>query len=118
MANFNYKARNDGGEMVSGVLEAADRSAALSEYFLDSLFALQDMDCVKDIRGYGLLGAVELKPKGNPGARGGEAQKTLFWNGVHVKFTGDTGIVAPPFIAEEGHIDEMMEMLRHTLKTA
>jgi general secretion pathway protein F len=40
MANFNYKARNDGGEMVSGVLEAADRSAALSQISAMGLFAV------------------------------------------------------------------------------
>ena len=38
MANFNYKARNDGGEMVSGVLEAVDRSAALSQINAMGLF--------------------------------------------------------------------------------
>jgi type II secretory pathway component PulF len=38
MAKFNYKARNDGGEMVSGVLEAADRSAALSQISALGLF--------------------------------------------------------------------------------
>ncbi|MGY8650778.1 MAG: type II secretion system F family protein [Verrucomicrobiia bacterium] len=38
MANFNYKARNDGGEMVTGVLEAADRSAALSQISALGLF--------------------------------------------------------------------------------
>jgi type II secretory pathway component PulF len=40
MANFNYKARNDGGEMVTGVLEAADRSAALSQISALGLFAV------------------------------------------------------------------------------
>ena len=40
MASFNYKARNDGGEMVSGVLEAADRSAALSQISAMGLFAV------------------------------------------------------------------------------
>ena len=38
MANFNYKARNAGGEMVTGVLEAADRSAALSQISALGLF--------------------------------------------------------------------------------
>ena len=38
MANFNYKARNAEGEMVSGVLEAADRSAALSQISAMGLF--------------------------------------------------------------------------------
>ena len=38
MVTFNYKARNNGGEMVSGVLEAADRSAALSQINAMGLF--------------------------------------------------------------------------------
>jgi len=93
-----------------------ERAADLSEYFLDGLFSLQDMDCIKDIRGYGMLGAVELKAKGNPGALGTQIQKNLFWNGMHVKFTGDTGCVAPPFISEKSHIDEMIDKLRQTFE--
>ena len=93
-----------------------DRANALSEYFLDGLFSLQDMDCIKDIRGYGMLGAVELKPKGNPGALGTQTQKNLFWNGMHVKFTGDTGCVAPAFVCEKSQIDEMVDKLRQTFE--
>lgn len=92
------------------------KAEAMSEYFLDGIFSLQDLDCVKDIRGYGMLGAVELKAKGNPGALGTQIQKDLFWNGMHVKFTGDTGCIAPPFISEKSHIDEMVEKLRKTLE--
>ena len=93
-----------------------DKAAQLSNYFLDGLFSLRGLDCIKDIRGYGLMGGVELKAKGNPGALGTQTQKDLFWNGMHVKFTGDTGIVAPPFISEEAHIDEMIDKLRLTLE--
>jgi beta-alanine--pyruvate transaminase len=91
-----------------------DKAAGLSEYFLDGLFDLRDMDCIKDIRGFGLLGGVELHSKGNPGARGTQAQKDLFHNGMHSKFTGDTVIVAPPFVSEKAHIDEMLDKLRQT----
>jgi beta-alanine--pyruvate transaminase len=93
-----------------------DRANDLSEYFLDGLFDLKDLDCVFDIRGFGLLGAVELKPDGNAGARGAAAQIALFKKGMHVKFTGDSGIVAPPFISEKSHIDEMMDKLRAMLE--
>ena len=93
-----------------------DKAARLSDYFLDGLFSLRDLDCIKDIRGYGLMGGVELKAKGNPGALGTQVQKDLFWNGMHVKFTGDTGIVAPPFISEKAHIDEMIDKLRSTFE--
>ena len=63
-----------------------------------------------------MLGAVELKAKGNPGALGTQTQKDLFWSGLHVKFTGDTGCVAPQFIAEKSHIDEIIDKLRKTLE--
>jgi beta-alanine--pyruvate transaminase len=92
-----------------------DRAHDLSEYFLDGLFDLKDLDCVRDIRGFGLLGAVELKPKGGPGARGGAAQIALFKKGMHAKFTGDSGILAPAFVSEKSHIDEMMDKLRSML---
>ena len=49
------------------------------------------------------------------GMAGTEMQKALFWNGCHVKFTGDTGIVAPPFIAERAHVDEIVDKLRKTM---
>lgn len=42
-------------------------------------------------------------------------KRLLFWNGLHVKFTGDSGILAPQFIATTNDIDEMMEILHRTL---
>ena len=43
-----------------------DRARDLSDYFLDGLFDLKDLDAVRDIRGYGLLGAIEIKAKDGP----------------------------------------------------
>jgi len=107
------------GIAVQKIYEEEDsfgKAAGLMDYFLDGLFSLRDMDCIKDIRGMGLLGAVELKAKGAPGSLGPQIQKDLFWNGMHVKFTGDTGIVAPPFVCEKQHIDEMIDKLRQTFE--
>ncbi len=93
-----------------------DKAASLAEYFLDGLFSLGDIKCVRDIRGFGLMGGIELHAKGAPGLLGTQTQKDLFWNGMHVKFTGDSGIVAPPFASEKEHIDEMVDKLRMTLE--
>ncbi len=93
-----------------------EHAAGLSDYLLDAMWTLRDIDIVTDIRGYGLLAGFDLAPNGPVGARGSAVQQRLFWNGMHVKFTGDTGIVAPPFICDESHIDEMIEKLRKTLK--
>ncbi|MGH6662828.1 MAG: aspartate aminotransferase family protein [Rhodospirillales bacterium] len=92
-----------------------ENAAKLTPYFLDKVFSLRDLDIVTDIRGYGLLAGVDIKPGKAPGARGTQAQKDLFWKGLHVKFTGDTGIIAPPLIAKREHVDEIVRIMRETL---
>ena len=62
------------------------------------------------------MGGVEVKAKGGPGALGTQMQKDLFWNGLHVKFTGDVAIMAPPFISEKRDIDSMIDILRQTIE--
>ncbi len=93
-----------------------ERSAELSDYFLDAIFALRDIDIVTDIRGYGMIAGFDVAPGAKPGTRGPEIQKHLFWSGLHVKFTGDAAIVAPPLVAERTHIDELAAKLRATLE--
>jgi beta-alanine--pyruvate transaminase len=92
-----------------------DRAAELSPYFLDQVFSLSDVPAITDIRGYGLMAGFDLAPDGKPGKRGYQAQKDLFEAGLHVKMTGDSGIVAPPLIAEKAHIDKICEILRSVL---
>jgi beta-alanine--pyruvate transaminase len=94
-----------------------DRAAQMSAYFLDSVFALSDLPAVTDIRGYGMLAAIDLAPGTAPGARGQEVQKRLFDAGLHIKNTGDSAILAPAFIAEGGHVDEMCDVLRKVLSS-
>lgn len=93
-----------------------DRSAALSSYFLDAMFDLKDIDLVTDIRGFGLIAGIDIAPGAKPGVRGPEIQKRLFWNGLHVKFTGDAGIIAPPLVAKREHVNELAAKLRATLE--
>ena len=92
-----------------------ERGRALSPYFLDALFSLRDLPVVTDIRGYGMLGAIDVAVDGQPGKRGHLFQKKLFDNGLHLKTTGDAAIVAPPLVAERSHIDMIVDILRRTL---
>jgi len=94
-----------------------ERGEELSEYFLDQVFALSDMAVITDIRGYGLMAAIDVAPAGGPGARGTEVQKRLFDAGLHIKFTGDSGLLAPPLISERAHIDELCGKIREVLST-
>ena len=52
---------------------------------------------------------------GGPGARGHALQKKLYDQGLHLKRTGDSLIVAPAFIAEKKHVDEIAGKLRDAI---
>lgn len=91
------------------------RADELAPYFLDQVFSLQDLDVVRDIRGYGLMAGFDVAQGVAPGVRGTQLQKDLFWRGLHVKFTADTGIIAPPFISEKHHINEIVGKIRESL---
>lgn len=54
-----------------------ERGRALSPYFLDAMFSLKDLPVVADIRGYGMLAAIDVHPQGGPGKRGHLLQKTV-----------------------------------------
>lgn len=93
-----------------------ERAASLTDYFLDAIWSLKDIPVVRDLRGYGMLAGIEVFPEeGKPGARGNALQKQMFWNGCHVKWTGDTAIVAPALVSEKSHIDEIVDVFRKTL---
>ena len=92
-----------------------ERARKISEYFLDSVFALQNLAAVTDIRGYGMLAGFDVAPEGTVGIRGNRLQKRLFDAGLHIKTTGDAGIIAPPLTIEKEQIDEMCEILKQEL---
>jgi beta-alanine--pyruvate transaminase len=92
-----------------------DKSAAMSEYFLDMVYDMQDLDKVTDIRGYGMLAGVDISTGEAPGVAGTRAMKKIFASGLHVKFTGDCALIAPPFIAQKSDIDEIGGILRDVL---
>jgi beta-alanine--pyruvate transaminase len=92
-----------------------ERAADMEKYFLDAIWSLKGHEMVKDLRGIGMMAGVEVHDDGVPGRRGMQLQKDMFWNGLHVKFTGDNAVVAPAFVAERSHIDEIVEKFRKTL---
>jgi len=92
-----------------------ERGRELSPHFLDAVFSLKDIPVVADIRGYGMFAAIDVQSDGAPGRRGQAFQKKLFANGLNLKTTGDTAILAPPLIADRSHVDLIGDILRKTL---
>lgn len=93
------------------------RAAELSPYFLDAVFSLRDLPVITDLRGYGMIAGFDLAPGATPGARGPEVQKKFYAAGLHLKMTGDSGIIAPPLVSERAHIDHLFEVVRKVLST-
>ena len=92
-----------------------ERVRELAPYFQQAMFSLKDAKNVADIRGYGLIAAIDVAVDGAPGRRGHVFQKKLFDNGLNLKTTGDAAIVAPPFISTRADVDTMTDVLRRTL---
>jgi len=84
----------------------------MSPYFLDGIFSLKDLSGIDNIRGYGMLAGIDMKLKEKPGRAGFECFKACYDSGVNFKATGDCLIIAPQFICEKKHIDEIIEKLR------
>ena len=50
----------------------------MSSYFLDGLFSLKDIDAIVDIRGYGMMGGIDIRLDEKPGKAGYATFKKLF----------------------------------------
>jgi putrescine aminotransferase len=83
---------------------------------------LADHPLVGEARGVGLLGALELvkakeprtwfDPRGKVGER---CRDNAILNGLVMRATRDTMIIAPPLVITRAEIDELVEKARRTL---
>lgn len=112
--------------LLSGVKERGD-------YFAQMLrSSLEDLDCVGDIRGRGLLWGVELVQNKKDGNRpfspsenvATKLKKTAFKNGLIIYPNsgtingrdGDHILLAPPFIISHNEIDNVVAILKNSIK--
>ena len=113
---YNNQYIKAGAVIVDKAEDIFNRAKKLSSYFLDGLFSLKDLDCVANIRGYGMMGGIDIKPADKPGKAGFTCFKECYAAGVNFKATGDCLILAPAFVCEKKHIDEIFEKLRTGIK--
>ncbi len=108
------------GLAVQGIFEKEDifnRVKELAPYFQKAIFSLKDIDVVENIRGYGLMAGVDMKMDQKPGKAGFTCYKHCYDGGINFKATGDCLIIAPMFISEKKHIDEIVDKLRTGILT-
>jgi len=100
---------------VQDIFEKEDifnRVKGMVSYFQESIFSLKDLDSVANIRGQGLMAGIDMKLNTKPGKAGFDTFKACYEAGVNFKATGDCLIIAPQFICEKKHIDEIIDKLR------
>ncbi len=104
-----------------GLVEKAARTGA---YLQPRLRELSDLPLVGEVRGVGMIAAVELvadkaakTPHEKVGVLGARANALVQEQGVLVRALGDTLAICPPLIAEESHADAIVDALRHAITT-
>ena len=108
----NEQYTNAGAKIANSAADIFNRAKSLAPYFQKGLFSLQDLESVENLRGYGMMGGIDMKLNTKPGKAGFECFKACYEAGVNFKATGDCLIIAPQFICEEKHIDEIIDKLR------
>ena len=92
------------------------RVRELTPGFLEQVASFKGQPDVVDTRGLGLLGAIELAPKGKPGERGFKILCRAFEEGLVLRCAGDSVVLAPPFAATPDQISQMIEIVRKLIR--
>ena len=94
-----------------------NKGQILASYFEEAIHKLKGHPHVIDIRNIGLAAAIELEPRdGVIGVRGFDVFRKCFDEGCLTRVTGDILAIAPALIANNGHIDMLVETLGKVLR--
>jgi len=86
------------------------RGRELEDHWINNMMRLKGEQNVIDVRGMGLIGAVELAPRPDePMARGVEAGKACYDRGVWVRNIGDALVFSPPLIISKEEITQLFD---------
>jgi adenosylmethionine-8-amino-7-oxononanoate aminotransferase len=100
-----------------------ERAGRLGGYLLERLRTLEDLGCVGEVRGLGLMAAVELvadrdtKAPFDPSLRvGARITRHAQAAGLILRTRGDVVTLAPPFVISEAEIDDVAAMVRGAIE--
>ncbi|HEX2513903.1 MAG TPA: aspartate aminotransferase family protein [Chloroflexota bacterium] len=91
-----------------------ERAARLGARLQERLGALAGRTGVQEVRGLGMMGAVELQPGAIPGSAGAVVAE-LKRRGVFTRYRNDTVMLAPPLVIAEAELEELADTLAATL---
>ena len=83
-----------------------------------TVYAIEDLPNVIDIRTLGIVAGIELEPRaGEPGRRGYEAMVAAYKAGLMIRITADIIALSPPLILNKADIDKAMTIVARVLKS-
>lgn len=98
----------------------ADRARIMGERLLNGLHELEDIECVGNVRGLGLMCAVEFVADRETKSSANMAPKVLKAcqdRGLIARIKGESLLMAPPLIISESEIDQMLAIVREAIET-
>ncbi len=91
------------------------RAARLGTRLQAQLGELRDIPTVQEVRGLGMMGAVDLQPGAISGG-GAAVVAEMKRRGVFTRYRNDTVMVAPPLVILEDELDELTDVLATTVR--
>jgi adenosylmethionine-8-amino-7-oxononanoate aminotransferase len=98
------------------------RAAEMGNRLLEGLHTLDGLEGVGEVRGLGMMAAVELvadkatKQEFPATAKvGPRMQKEMFRRGLYTRSRGDVICLAPPLVTTAEQVDRIVEILRATI---
>jgi beta-alanine--pyruvate transaminase len=95
-----------------------ERGRQIEHWLEEAVHRLKGAPFVADIRNCGAAAAIDIEPApGAPGKRGHEAIRRAFFDeGIVLRVGGDTIALGPALIAEQGHIERLVEGVDRVLR--
>lgn len=99
-----------------------ERAAAMGERLLSGLQELDELSSVGNVRGKGMMAAVELvadkatkQPYPAADNMGAKLGKELTRRGLYTRILGDTVLLAPPLVTDEATIDRIVQIMGESI---
>ncbi|MCB1385990.1 MAG: aminotransferase class III-fold pyridoxal phosphate-dependent enzyme [Nitratireductor sp.] len=103
-------------------IDIVAKARARQDQLQQGLRALADHPNVGEVRGVGMMAAIEFvqnrqtkAPFANPGKFGARVSEDLARQGILLRALGDTLVFAPPLIISEGELSEILDAVHVTL---
>lgn len=99
--------------------DLANKAAKMGERLMAGLRAMDDLACVGDVRGLGLMCAVEFVADRESKVSAGIANQILQScqdKGLISRTKGESLLIAPPLVISDSEIDQILEILRASIE--